>query len=157
MNRDVILTNQATPENGYALEKMYVGGNKFTLAEFTMRFGQLPLSTVIEISSFNQVEIKEPLILLNGKISYDLSTREIHHAGTQQISELSAIEDRIFRYLVSPPNVVVPSEALMYLSPREQKLHTVNMHVSNLRKKLLDKRDHLKSIRGTGYILLDQI
>ena len=88
----------------------------------------------------------------------DLSRREIrYHAGDG--CRLSELETQLLRYLATHPGRTISRDELLsqvwHLNPARILTRTVDMHVSNLRKKLRDcpeKPAVLFTVLGEGYV-----
>ena len=69
--------------------------------------------------------------------------------------ELTSVEFNLLEVLLREAGRVVPRERLVNavlsrkFSPFDR---SIDMHVSKVRKKLDDSEDHIKTIRGAGYI-----
>ncbi|WDE12281.1 response regulator [Thalassomonas haliotis] len=103
-------------------------------------------------------ESHEPVALLK------VNEVELHHATRQvfchgQTLELTGTEYQILTYLMEHHGTIVSKESLSELvlgrklSPFDR---SIDMHVSNIRRKLLPASDldKIKTIRGAGYIFL---
>jgi two-component system response regulator CpxR len=95
-----------------------------------------------------------PLVV--GDIEMNNRTRTVRQAG--RVIELTAVEYDLLKRLLSTPGHVVTKEDLVKdvlhrsLSPFDR---SIDMHVSNLRKKLGQHgggRERIKTVRGVGYI-----
>ncbi|GAA5135642.1 response regulator transcription factor [Thalassotalea piscium] len=90
-------------------------------------------------------------------VTLDNATREVHCHG--QIVELTGTEYQILELLMNQQGQIVSKEQIS-----EQVLHrrlsafdrSIDMHVSNIRRKLQAKspNEKLKTIRGAGYLFL---
>jgi len=98
----------------------------------------------------------EPTLPFRGGIA-DLSRREIrYHAGDG--CRLSELETALLRYLASNSGRTISRDELLsevwHLNPARILTRTVDMHVSNLRKKLRDCSERpavLFTVLGQGY------
>ncbi|HEV7374122.1 MAG TPA: response regulator transcription factor [Pyrinomonadaceae bacterium] len=103
-----------------------------------------------------QAEKQEPETLVVGDIELDNRTRTVHRAG--QTIELTVVEYDLLKKLLDAPGQIVTKEELVKdvlhrnLSPFDR---SIDMHVSNLRKKLGRQVwgvERIKTVRGVGYI-----
>jgi two-component system response regulator CpxR len=94
--------------------------------------------------------------LVVGDIEMDTSTRAVHRSG--EAVELTAVEYDLLERLLRSAGQIARREELVKevlgreLSPFDR---SIDMHVSNLRKKLghqLNGMERIKTIRGVGYI-----
>ena len=94
--------------------------------------------------------------LVVGDIEMDTSTRAMHRSG--EAVELTAVEYDLLERLLRSAGQIARREELVKevlgreLSPFDR---SIDMHVSNLRKKLghqLNGMERIKTIRGVGYI-----
>jgi two-component system response regulator CpxR len=94
--------------------------------------------------------------LVVGDIEMDTSTRAVHRSG--ETVELTAVEYDLLERLLRSAGQIAKREELVKevlgreLSPFDR---SIDMHVSNLRKKLghqLNGMERIKTIRGVGYI-----
>lgn len=96
-----------------------------------------------------------PEILRVGDVELDPATRTVQHRGKPV--ELTSVEFSLLQVLLREAGRVVTREALVdevlgrKFSPFDR---SIDMHVSKVRKKLgdSDAEDHIKTIRGAGYI-----
>jgi DNA-binding response OmpR family regulator len=100
---------------------------------------------------------KAPEILRIGDIELDPATRSVKHGG--QPVELTSVEFNLLEVLLREAGRVVTREELVSavlsrkFSPFDR---SIDMHVSKVRKKLGDingDAEHIKTVRGVGYIL----
>ena len=101
---------------------------------------------------------QEPVSLLQvNDVELNHATREV--SCHQQALELTGTEYQILTYLMEHHGTIVSKETLSELvlgrklSPFDR---SIDMHVSNIRRKLLpaSEQDKIKTIRGAGYIFL---
>jgi two-component system response regulator CpxR len=92
-----------------------------------------------------------------GDIELDPATRTVRHAG--EPVELTSVEFNLLEVLLREAGRVVTREQLVSavlsrkFSPFDR---SIDMHVSKVRKKLGDlngDEEHIKTVRGVGYIL----
>jgi len=97
-----------------------------------------------------------PEMLRVGDIELDPATRTVRHAG--QPVDLTSVEFNLLQVLLREAGRVVTREDLASsvlsrkFSPFDR---SIDMHVSKVRKKLGDSdsgADHIKTVRGVGYI-----
>jgi DNA-binding response OmpR family regulator len=96
-----------------------------------------------------------PDIIKVGDVELDPATRSVHHHGKPV--ELTSVEFGLLQVLLREAGRVVTREALVdevlgrKFSPFDR---SIDMHVSKVRKKLgdTDTEDHIKTVRGAGYI-----
>ncbi|MBV9181902.1 MAG: response regulator transcription factor [Acidobacteria bacterium] len=96
-----------------------------------------------------------PEVLHVGDVELDPATRTVFHRGKSV--ELTSVEFSLLQVLLREAGRVVTREALVdevlgrKFSPFDR---SIDMHVSKVRKKLgdSDSEDHIKTIRGAGYI-----
>ena len=100
---------------------------------------------------------RPPEILRIGDIELDPATRTVKHAG--QPVDLTSVEFNLLEVLLREAGRVVTREELVSavlsrkFSPFDR---SIDMHVSKVRKKLGDMNgdtEHIKTVRGVGYIL----
>ena len=100
---------------------------------------------------------RPPEILKVGDIELDPATRTVRHAG--EPVELTSVEFNLLEVLLREAGRVVTREQLVSavlsrkFSPFDR---SIDMHVSKVRKKLGDmngEEEHIKTVRGVGYIL----
>ena len=100
---------------------------------------------------------RPPEILRIGDIELDPATRTVRHAG--QPVDLTSVEFNLLEVLLREAGRVVTREELVSavlsrkFSPFDR---SIDMHVSKVRKKLGDLNgdtEHIKTVRGVGYIL----
>ena len=98
----------------------------------------------------------QPKSLSLGDIDLDTGTRMVHRAG--QALELTTVEFELLEVFLRAPGSVMKREELVErvlgrtFSPFDR---SIDMHVSNLRKKLGPNKDgseRIKSIRSVGYL-----
>jgi DNA-binding response OmpR family regulator len=103
----------------------------------------------------NRGEPPVPDVLRVGDVELDPATRTVLHRGKPV--ELTSVEFSLLQVLLREAGRVVTREALVdevlgrKFSPFDR---SIDMHVSKVRKKLgdSDSEDHIKTIRGAGYI-----
>jgi len=103
------------------------------------------------------IQTSEPALPFRGGVA-DLTRREIrYHAGDG--CRLSELETQLLRYLAANPGRTISRDELLsqvwHLNPARILTRTVDMHVSNLRKKLRDCSDRpavLFTVLGQGYV-----
>lgn len=92
-------------------------------------------------------------------ISLNTGNQEIH--CQEQSIELTGTEFSLLEYLIQHPGEVISKNDLSlkvlgkHLAPFDR---AIDMHMSNLRKKLpirLDGKDRIKTLRGRGYLLVE--
>src|SRR5262250_2290222 len=96
-----------------------------------------------------------PDVIKVGDVELDPATRSVHHNGKPV--DLTSVEFGLLQVLLREAGRVVTREALVdevlgrKFSPFDR---SIDMHVSKVRKKLgdSDTEDHIKTIRGAGYI-----
>jgi two-component system, OmpR family, response regulator CpxR len=96
-----------------------------------------------------------PDVIRVGDVELDPATRTVQHRGKPV--ELTSVEFSLLQVLLREAGRVVSREALVdevlgrKFSPFDR---SIDMHVSKVRKKLgdSDSEDHIKTIRGAGYI-----
>lgn len=100
---------------------------------------------------------RPPEIIRVGDIELDPATRTVRHAG--EPVELTSVEFNLLEVLLREAGRVVTREQLVSavlsrkFSPFDR---SIDMHVSKVRKKLGDlngDEEHIKTVRGVGYIL----
>jgi two-component system response regulator CpxR len=100
---------------------------------------------------------RPPEVLRVGDIELDPATRTVRHAGAAV--ELTSVEFNLLEVLLREAGRVVTREQLVSavlsrkFSPFDR---SIDMHVSKVRKKLGDTNgdeEHIKTVRGVGYIL----
>jgi len=100
---------------------------------------------------------RPPEIVRIGDIELDPATRTVKHGG--QPVELTSVEFNLLEVLLREAGRVVTREELVSavlsrkFSPFDR---SIDMHVSKVRKKLGDingDAEHIKTVRGVGYIL----
>jgi two-component system response regulator CpxR len=103
-----------------------------------------------------QDERQAPETLSASDIEMDLGTRVVRRAG--EVVELTVVEYDLLEKLLRAPGRIVSKEELVRdvlhrsLSPFDR---SIDMHVSNLRKKLghqVQGVERIKTVRGVGYI-----
>jgi two-component system response regulator CpxR len=107
-----------------------------------------------------QVEKQAYETLVVGDIELNERTRTVRRAG--EVVELTAVEYDLLKRLLQMPGQVLTKEELVKdvlhrnLSPFDR---SIDMHVSNLRKKLghqVRGVERIKTVRGVGYIYAQQ-
>ena len=94
-----------------------------------------------------------PDVIKVGDVELDPATRTVFHRGKPV--ELTSVEFSLLHVLLREAGRVVTRDALVdevlgrKFSPFDR---SIDMHVSKVRKKLGDDEDHIKTIRGAGYI-----
>ena len=94
-----------------------------------------------------------PDVIKVGDVELDPATRTVLHHGKPV--ELTSVEFSLLHVLLREAGRVVTRDALVdevlgrKFSPFDR---SIDMHVSKVRKKLGDDEDHIKTIRGAGYI-----
>jgi len=97
-----------------------------------------------------------PDILRVGDVELDPATRTVRHSGKPV--DLTSVEFNLLHVLLEEAGRVVPRERLVdavlgrKFSPFDR---SIDMHVSKVRRKLGDPDDgaeHIKTVRGVGYI-----
>jgi len=94
-----------------------------------------------------------PDVIKVGDVELDPATRTVFHRGHPV--ELTSVEFSLLHVLLREAGRVVTRDALVdevlgrKFSPFDR---SIDMHVSKVRKKLGDDEDHIKTIRGAGYI-----
>jgi DNA-binding response OmpR family regulator len=102
-----------------------------------------------------KTETDVPDVIHVGDVDLDPATRTVHHKGKP--IELTSVEFGLLHVLLREAGRVVTREALVdevlgrKFSPFDR---SIDMHVSKVRKKLgdSDSEEHIKTIRGAGYI-----
>ena len=106
-------------------------------------------------------ERQAPAILTVGDIAMDRRTRIVTREG--RAVELTVVEFDLLEKLLRAPGQIIPREELVRdvlhrsLSPFDR---SIDMHVSNLRKKLghqVRGVERIKTVRGVGYIYAQQV
>lgn len=100
-------------------------------------------------------EATVPDVIRVGDVELDPATRTVQHRGKPV--ELTSVEFSLLHVLLREAGRVVTRESLVdevlgrKFSPFDR---SIDMHVSKVRKKLgdTDSEDHIKTIRGAGYI-----
>jgi two-component system response regulator CpxR len=102
-------------------------------------------------------EMPVPDVIKVGDVELDPARRSVHHHGKPV--ELTSVEFGLLQVLLREAGRVVTREALVdevlgrKFSPFDR---SIDMHVSKVRKKLgdgdSDTEDHIKTVRGAGYI-----
>ena len=102
-------------------------------------------------------EMPVPDVIKVGDVELDPARRSVHHRGKSV--ELTSVEFGLLQVLLREAGRVVTREALVdevlgrKFSPFDR---SIDMHVSKVRKKLgdgdSDTEDHIKTVRGAGYI-----
>lgn len=108
----------------------------------------------VDICKMNQQESQE---LVSNSIHLNNATREVHCHDT--LVELTGTEYQILHLLMTKTGEIVSKDKISEqilgrkLSPFDR---SIDMHVSNIRRKLLplSPNDKFKTIRGAGYIFL---
>ena len=97
-----------------------------------------------------------PPVIHSGDIELDLGARTVSKAG--ELLRLTSAEFDLLRAFFETPGQVLTREALVEnvldrkFSPFDR---SIDLHVSNLRRKLgpqKDGSDRIRSVRGTGYL-----
>src|SRR5881275_3441250 len=94
-----------------------------------------------------------PEVIRVGDVELDPATRSVLHRG--KLVDLTSVEFALLQVLLREAGRVVTREALVdevlgrKFSPFDR---SIDMHVSKVRKKLGESEDHIKTIRGAGYI-----
>jgi two-component system response regulator CpxR len=94
-----------------------------------------------------------PDVIKVGDVELDPATRTVLHRGKPV--ELTSVEFSLLHVLLREAGRVVTRDELVdevlgrKFSPFDR---SIDMHVSKVRKKLGDDEDHIKTIRGAGYI-----
>jgi len=106
--------------------------------------------------SDDKAELLSPTKIVVGDIELDTGSREVYLKG--QSLELTGVEFNLLMTLLQSAGKVVNREVLARsvlgreLSPYDR---SIDVHVSNLRKKIGDKADgteRIKAVRGEGYL-----
>jgi len=102
-------------------------------------------------------EMPVPDVIKVGDVELDPARRSVHHHGKPV--ELTSVKFGLLQVLLREAGRVVTREALVdevlgrKFSPFDR---SIDMHVSKVRKKLgdgdSDTEDHIKTVRGAGYI-----
>ena len=97
-------------------------------------------------------------VLAAGDVSLDVGARVVRRAGDE--IPLTSVEFALLELLLRTPGKIVTREAISEhvlgrrFSPFDR---SIDVHVSNLRKKLgaAEGRDRIKTVRGTGYLFAE--
>ena len=97
-------------------------------------------------------------VLAAGDVSLDVGARVVRRAGDEV--PLTSVEFALLELLLRTPGKIVTREAISEhvlgrrFSPFDR---SIDVHVSNLRKKLgaAEGRDRIKTVRGTGYLFAE--
>lgn len=75
----------------------------------------------------------------------------------ESLIELTSTEYRVFLELILKRGEILPREKLAskFLTLRNNNPRTLDVHVTSLRKKLGHFSDHIKTVRGRGYMFSD--
>lgn len=99
-------------------------------------------------------EVERKIVV--GDIELDVGTREVYRMGKSV--ELTDVEFSLLKELLKSPGEVVSREVLVKkvlgrdFSPFDR---SIDVHISNLRKKIYDqgdKKERIKGVRGEGYL-----
>lgn len=145
----IFLTNHFEVNN--RIQAFQRGGNDFLAKPFSLE--ELKLRIVARLKDKMLLSQKKRFVF--GEVILDLQERQIwiHHKSVV----LTAIELEIFRLLASHPQTIYNEKdiyAAIWKEHYNQDTRMVNVHISNLRKKLesLDtKHKYIHTVWGKGY------
>ena len=96
-------------------------------------------------------------VLRCGELTVDSLRHEVAHAGTRV--QLTATEFRLLRFLATNPGRVFTRDQLLNQIIGDNAVvidRNIDVHVRAIRRKLGAGRDHIETIRGVGYRVVEQ-
>lgn len=145
------LIDENTQIKGY--EK---GVDDFLIKPFSYRILEAKIKKIISLKSTNYTSSD---IIERSNIKIDESKKEVFVDG--QRIYLTKKEYEILILLIKNPGKVFSPQNLLesiwgYTTQTDSDKHTVEVHISNLRKKLNNAKKHIKNVVGFGYKFEDQ-
>jgi two-component system, OmpR family, response regulator CpxR len=154
-SRIPVLLLTARGEDVDRIVGLEIGADDYLPKPFNPRELVARIRAVLRRSQGKEAKQEVPDIIRVGDVELDPATRSVRHKGAPV--EFTSVEFDLLQVLLREAGRVVTREALVdqvlgrKFSPFDR---SIDMHVSKVRKKLgdLDSEDHIKTVRGAGYI-----
>lgn len=154
-SRTPVLLLTARGEDVDRIVGLEIGADDYLPKPFNPRELVARIRAVLRRTRVQAGEVPVPDVIRVGDVELDPATRTVLHHG--QPVELTSVEFSLLQVLLREAGKVVTREALVdevlgrKFSPFDR---SIDMHVSKIRRKLgdPDSEDHIKTIRGAGYI-----
>jgi len=95
-----------------------------------------------------------------GNVIGSTQEQRIHKRSDGTSIDLTSLEFRIFRLLANAPNKIFTRDEILnriWTDSISVSLRTVDVHVSNLRRKLAETGVTIETVIGTGYRIADEV
>jgi len=147
-----VIILSARGEEADRVRGLTMGADDYVVKPFSLRELLARVDAVLRRSSERDV-VREEFGFSGGVV--DFGRREVRYEGGER-EELSEKEVEVFGYLVANLGRVVSRDEILRqvwgLDPKGVATRTIDMHVANLRVKLLDREQVvLQTVRGQGY------
>lgn len=115
-------------------------------------------------SRLKQIEQKKhkELVINKGnlRLSVTLQKVSIVHEGMEKLIDLTPVEFKLLFHFLRHEDFILTREQLLtavWGNASEVLDRTIDMHISNLRKKITDSDFKIKAVHGTGYKLMKML
>ncbi len=156
-SRIPVLLLTARGEDVDRIVGLEIGADDYLPKPFNPRELVARIRAILRRTRAGTGEALVPDVIKVGDVELDPARRSVHHQGKPV--ELTSVEFGLLQVLLREAGRVVTREALVdevlgrKFSPFDR---SIDMHVSKVRKKLgdgdSDTEDHIKTVRGAGYI-----
>jgi two-component system response regulator CpxR len=156
-SRIPVLLLTARGEDVDRIVGLEIGADDYLPKPFNPRELVARIRAILRRTRAGAGEMPVPDVIKVGDVELDPARRSVHHHGKPV--ELTSVEFGLLQVLLREAGRVVTREALVdevlgrKFSPFDR---SIDMHVSKVRKKLgdgdSDTEDHIKTVRGAGYI-----
>lgn len=155
-SRIPVLLLTARGEDVDRIVGLEIGADDYLPKPFNPRELVARIHAILRRTREKPIRAPMPEIVRVGDVELDPATRTVRHAG--EPVELTSVEFSLLEMLLREAGRVVSRERLadVVLSRKFSPFdRSIDMHVSKVRKKLGDSNggtDHIKTVRGVGYI-----
>jgi|SRR6476469_9147701 two-component system response regulator CpxR len=154
-SRMPVLLLTARGEDVDRIVGLEIGADDYLPKPFNPRELVARIRAILRRTNVKEGDTPVPDVIKVGDVELDPATRSVLHNGKPV--DLTSVEFGLLQVLLREAGRVVTREALVdevlgrKFSPFDR---SIDMHVSKVRKKLgdSDSEDHIKTVRGAGYI-----